>query len=128
MAKKINETSIYKNLSKLRHILFYCINTMDKRHRITYGDALQRNIAEAIKEFALAYMFKEEKKAHLDKFFGWFLLVEEDIRFCLKQNIFHLPKQKEEESGYYVHPAAIKICTLIENIDNETCKYRGSLG
>lgn len=128
---QIEESNIYRNLKKLRHMLFHEHIRMTNAHKILFGDILVKASGECLEEFILAFTFKEEKVAHMDKCIGKFGVLRTDLEFAIKEGILKLPKAKRtsanETDAELINNRKIELLRLLGKIDEECIKYRGSL-
>ena len=134
---RIEESSIYVSLKRLRAILYEVQFTMTKANRQIFGAQLQREGCECMAAYILAFTVTDKKLEYLEKAMGHFYVVKEDVFHCFEKNIIHykVNKQKKDKNGKpikmldseYVDSRKIELTKLIASIDNDMCRWWSGL-
>ena len=126
----LQESSIYVGLSKLRDMLYQAQFLMTKADRMIYGDNLIKYNSECLKLFTMAFLTKEKRIERLEECIGWFAVLRKDIEFCVRQNIIKYKKRMMDDGlpeSEYVNTKKIELFKVVAKIDDDMCKWRGSL-
>lgn len=126
----LQESSIYVGLSKLRDMLYQAQFLMTKADRMIYGDNLMKYNSECLKLFTMAFLTKEKRIDRLEECIGWFAVLRKDIEFCVRQNIIKYKKRMMDDGlpeSEYVNTKKIELFKVVAKIDDDMCKWRGSL-
>ena len=126
----LQESSIYVGLSKLRDMLYQAQFLMTKADRMIYGDNLMKYNSECLKLFTMAFLTKEKRIERLEECIGWFAVLRKDIEFCVRQNIIKYKKRMIDDGlpeSEYVNTKKIELFKVVAKIDDDMCKWRGSL-
>lgn len=126
----LQESSIYVGLSKLRDMLYQAQFLMTKADRMIYGDNLMKYNSECLKLFTMAFLTKEKRIERLEECIGWFAVLRKDIEFCVRQNIIKYKKRMMDDGlpeSEYVNTKKIELFKVVAKIDDDMCKWRGSL-
>lgn len=126
----LQESSIYVGLSKMRDILYQAQFLMTKADRMIYGDNLMKYNSECLKLFTMAFLTKEKRIERLEECIGWFAVLRKDIEFCVRQNIIKYKKRMMDDGlpeSEYVNTKKIELFKVVAKIDDDMCKWRGSL-
>lgn len=126
----LQESSIYVGLSKLRDMLYQAQFLMTKADRMIYGDNLMEYNSECLKLFTMAFLTKEKRIERLEECIGWFAVLRKDIEFCVRQNIIKYKKRMMDDGlpeSEYVNTKKVELFKVVAKIDDDMCKWRGSL-
>lgn len=126
----LQESSIYVGLSKLRDMLYQAQFLMTKADRMIYGDNLMKYNSECLKLFTMAFLTKEKRIERLEECIGWFAVLRKDIEFCVRQNIIKYKKRMMDNrlpESEYINTKKIELFKVVAKIDDDMCKWRGSL-
>ena len=131
---QLTESSIFVNLKQLRNKLYCSQFHMGKAERIIYGTPLMESCGQALGEFVLAFLVREDKVQHLEACIAWFTRLRVDLEFCVRQNIIHF-KKREPKPGEppftdprdAVSAQKIELFRLVAAIDEDICKWRARL-
>lgn len=135
---RLEESSIYINLVRLREKIYGSMFHMMKGDRLVFGRPLLEASGEALGNFILAFMVKEDKVKYMDKCIGWFTRLRIDLDFCVRENIIKFKKRthmKDKDGNVVpcetpedkVNSQKIELFVLIGKIDNDMCKWRQSI-
>lgn len=124
-------------MKRLREMLYSAQFHMDKADRIIYGTPLMQSSGEALGEFVLAFLVKEDKLKHMEASIAWFTRLRVDLEFCVQQNIVKFRKRKPkidkngnpvpwEDPRDAVSPQKVEMFGLVAKIDSDICRWRAS--
>lgn len=120
---RLEESSIYINLLRLREKVYGAQFHMTKADRMIYGQPLNNASGEALGNYILAFMNKENKLSYMDKCISWFTRLRVDLDFCVRENIIKFKKKQNND----VSSQKIELFAIIGKIDSDICKWRASL-
>ena len=133
---RLNESSIYINLKRLREQLYDVQFLMSKTDRIVYGTPLIGLCRDTMAKFIVAFSVgnPEKKVEYLLESIGYFGVLRCDLEACVRKNIIHFPvrKPKEGEQKEATAPAPVSsmkvnLFEMIAKIDTEMCRWQASL-
>ena len=96
---RLNESSIYINLKRLREQLFDIQFLMSKADRIVYGTPLIGLCRDTMAKFIVAFTVgnPEKKIEYLLESIGYFGVLRCDLEACVRKNIIHFPEKRMTE-------------------------------
>lgn len=131
---RLNESSIYVNLKRLRELLYDIQFLMSKTDRIVYGTPLIGLCRDAMAKFIVAFTVgsQEKKVEYLLESIGYFGVLRCDLEACVRKNIIHFPEKKHKEEkdasdANKVSPMKIDLFEIVAKIDTEMCRWQASL-
>ncbi len=133
---RLNESSIYINLKRLREQLYDIQFLMSKADRIVYGTPLIGLCRDTMAKFIVAFTVgnQEKKVEYLLESIGYFGVLRCDLEACVRKNIIHFPEKKltdeERKNASGASLVSSKKIDLFENvakIDTEMCRWQASL-
>ena len=134
---RLEESSIYVSLKRLRKMVYEMQFTMTKANRPIYGASLIRAAKDCMASFMLAFTLTDKKMEYLEKSMGHFYVLKEDLLDCFDNNIIHYKKnkQKKDKNGNpvkmldseWVDNRKIEATKLIAKIDSDMCKWWNGL-
>ncbi len=133
---RLNESSIYINLKRLRELLYDIQFLMSKTDRIVYGTPLIGLCRDAMAKFIVAFTVgnPEKKVEYLLESIGYFGVLRCDLEACIRKNVIHFPERKlkeaerKEASGAaLVSSMKVSLFEIVAKIDTEMCRWQASL-
>lgn len=133
---RLNESSIYISLKKLREQLYDVQFLMSKADRIVYGTPLIGLCRDAMAKFIVAFTCgnQEKKIEYLLESIGYFGVLRCDLEACVRKNVIRFPvrkpKESEQKEASYaesVSPMKIDLFESVAKIDTEMCRWQASL-
>lgn len=122
---RIEESSIYVNLCKLRKKFYSCQFWMDKSARPIYGTPLMKYCGDTLANFIMSYEIKEDRSLYIHRMFGSWMVMKNDFSFMCEENIIHFPNRKVSSSDpiQKINTTLIDILRLIAKIDEDMGKW-----
>ena len=133
---RLNESSIYISLKRLREQLYDIQFMMSKTDRIVYGTPLIGLCRDAMAKFIVAFTVgsQEKKVEYLLESIGYFGVLRCDLEACVRKNIIHFPARKltDEErknatGADLVSSKKLDLFETVAKIDTEMCRWQASL-
>lgn len=128
---KLNESTIYIKLNRLRKRLYEAQFLMDKSVRIVYGVRIMNDCSDTIKNFILSFELRNDKLHYAMQAIAYFAVLRTDLAFLTEESLIHYKKTKNiataEEQAQWVSGKQIELFTLIAEIDKEMCKWKDKL-
>ena len=133
---RLNESSIYISLKRLREELYDIQFLMSKTDRIVYGTPLIGLCRDTMAKFIVAFTVgsPEKKVEYLLEAIGYFGVLRCDLEACVRKNIIHFPERKPKENEQKdaagaapVSPMKIDLFEIVAKIDTEMCRWQASL-
>ena len=145
----LNESTIYRGLTRLRKVLYRAQFATDKTTRKIHVTPMLLALREALGYFVMAFevIDKTERANYMSKCIGAFYVVRSDLDFMMEENLFHFAKYTKRETvevdGRTVQVPLttkeaveeqqfslrrkVEIYELIADIDRDICKYNNSI-
>lgn len=133
---RLNESSIYISLKRLREQLYDIQFLMSKTDRIVYGTPLIGLCRDAMARFIVAFTVgnQEKKVEYLLESIGYFGVLRCDLEACVRKNIIHFPVRKPKDSEQKDASGAVTVSSMkidlfetVAKIDTEMCRWQASL-
>ena len=120
-----SKSGIYVDGYELRRILKKAQFSMTKADRIIYGTPVLQECGEFLKNFVMAYDFKDEKLKYIRKMCASFEVLKLDLRIILQDNIIRSPGPHSSEMS--PKEFKIKILEYIARIEKGVNKWKNSV-
>ena len=134
---KLEQSSIYIELIRLRKILCVCQYDMQKYRRVCDGSRLLMEINQVIKDFVIAYSVPNMREQLLANLIGDYGVLRVDIDYCLEENILHFRKRKpkKDKDGHplpqdvadKVSSFKVDMVTILGKIDADMNRWNRSV-
>lgn len=111
--RKLEDTPIYIDVSKLLETVYGLSFSMQKKDRAVMSVRLLDNVSQMFSELALAYRLKHERVRHIDRFLSAFEVFKGFFRVCCNLKI--------------VKPGNMtSVYILVQRIDDGIMKWRST--
>ena len=149
---RLEESSIYIGLKKLRRWTFRVQKWMTKADRIIYGVSLREESGQALSNYVMAFLSTnpQKKVEYLEESMKRFTCLRLDFETCIEENIIHFRKRKldegipqatdqtpqngdapvptaERDPRDEVSTKAVELFALVARVDKDMCKWWASV-
>lgn len=105
---------------------------MSKADRIIYGTPVIQECNEVLRDFVLAYEYRDERESYMRKLVADFAVLKVDIEGINHEHVLREPKSKDHAATAVDLPATtdamyLRTYEIIGLIDQDITKWRNSL-
>ena len=129
---KITQQSIYIKLCRLRHLIKKMQYMMSKADRVIYGTELNVEINDCIKDFVLAYEYREQRDHFIQQMIADFAVLKVALEGINHEGLLREPNVKTHQASPSELPAStdkmyLRVFEAIGSVDTDITKWRNSL-
>lgn len=89
------ELPVYRDTYKLLQKIYEVTKNFSKEYRYTLGEDMKRDAMQLVRNIYRANKYKNERKAHLERFLDDFELMRLEMRLCADMRLLTLKKHAE---------------------------------